>query len=261
MQPLKILTYGEPGVGKTTLLASGLDDERLVPGLIFDFEGGTLSIASKIRYVTLEDFRNDKGFVPSPLDCLRVTAWDDFATVRTLLQHGRLPYRFLGIDSLSEINYLALQEVSGAGEFETPDLQDYLKTSTALKSLVRAFRDLPQHLVFVCGTQTKTNPRTRLDHKLPNLVGKLAYEVCGLVDIVGLLETYTEQVRDDAGNTEDVMHRELITYPSDHWVAKDRTEGGLLGGSMQDPTLTAILNLIEPPKAEPLKAEATKKGK
>lgn len=242
---IKLLVYGEPGVGKTTLLASGADDERLWPGLLLDFEGGTLAIRSKVRQVAIEDLVADE-IEPEEerLDVVRITEWDDFQAIyEYLVAADPFPYQLVGIDSLSEVNVLCLDDVvleaarkSASHAEDVVELQDYGKNSIRMKRLVRGFRDLPCHVAFTAGVQTSTNPKTKLQQTQPDFTGKLVWQIAGLVDIVGLL------TREPA---EDEVHRILQTAPTDSWVAKDRSEGGMLGGEMVNPTLPKILDALE----------------
>ena len=52
---IKALWYAPPGHGKTTLLGTAVNDERVSPMLLLEFEGGTRSIQSKIRKIKLEE--------------------------------------------------------------------------------------------------------------------------------------------------------------------------------------------------------------
>ena len=240
---LKAMVYGAPGVGKTTLLASGHNDPRLWPGVLLDFEGGTLSVRSRIRRVALSDFVRGVEPAPGRIDVIRIESWGDFDKVTQRLWNDDR-YKLVAVDSLTEVNYLCQQYVVGEARKrdrthaeDSVELQDYLRSSNRMRSLIRELRDMPIHTVFAAGLKEDQNPKTKRQQRRPALTGQLGFEVVGLLSIVGLLDTY----ENDQGQTA----RELITYPDDSWIAKDRSEGGLLGDTLHNPTLPKILDLLQ----------------
>ena len=248
--PLRLLVYGQPGVGKTTLIASGVGDPRLTPGLLLDFEGGTLAVRSKAHPITLEQLQDAK-YKPPPdrMDVLSIRSWAELEAAYDHLDEDKHPYQMVGVDSLTEVNYLCLQTIIGESVRDNPrhepdaaEMRDYLKASNRMKTLVRGLRDLDTHCVISCGLAEDTNPRTKLPQSRPSLVGKLVFEVAGLMDIVGFLCT---EEGEDPDTHEALLARLLVTDPSDREVAKDRSEGGMLGGVVDDPTLPKILDLLQ----------------
>ena len=241
--PLKLIVYSPPGHGKTTLLGSAAGDLRLCPMLLIEFEAGTMSIRSKITRLAL----NDLGKIlpeQGQIHVVGIHRWQDFDQVYDFLLRDDQPYRSIGLDSLSEMNYLNLQTVLGDAvvadkkhDEDVLEQRDYLKSATQMRRLVRYFRDLPIHVFMTSGAQQGQDPRTKTQMMMLALTGKLAFEVPGLFDIVG----YLAMVDQEDGTTE----RWLFTQPTGRFDAKDRTEGGLLGEYVADPTLPKILDIIE----------------
>ena len=241
--PLKMLIYSPAGHGKTTLLSTGADDPRLSPMLFLEFEGGTRSIRSKVRLLTLKDLENPPKPVPGKIDVLPIREWADFNAAYAFLAQEKSPYKSVCLDSLSEMNYLNMSEVLEAeiraNPKHDPDIaeqRDYLRSSGQMRKLIRYFRDLPIHVFFSAGAQTLQDPRTKKMELWPQLTGKLAREVPHLVEIVGYLAI---------AETEEGESRVLVVDSTSDVHAKDRTEGGLLGGMVWDPTLPKIMDLVE----------------
>lgn len=224
---------------------------------MLDMEGGASAIRSKANAITAEDL-GKKGFKPSPkdVDVLRVKTWDEFDGLVVTLEEGAW-YKTVVVDSLTEVNYLCLNQIveaaaakSSSRDPDSIELQDYQKLSTRMRRTIRAFRDLEAHVVLVAGVNEREHTQTKLQWRVPDLTGRLVWELPGLIDILGLLETEETPVPADedteaAENGEVRIDRVLYTYPSTDWLAKDRSEGGMLGGVVENPTLPILLDLLE----------------
>ncbi len=241
---LKVLVYSPPGHGKTTLLGTAVGDPRISPMLLLEFEGGTRSIRSKVRKIELADLGKINPSI-DVIDVVQIQQWKDFKIVYEFLDSTPHGYRSLGLDSLSEMNYLnmseALQTALKEDKRRDPDIpeqRDYLRSAGQMRRLVRFFRDLPMHVFFTAGASIQQDPRSRESRAWPALAGKLAFEVPGLVEIVGYLAVV--DLESDSSTTA----RWLFVQPTPKFEAKDRTEGGLLGEYIENPTLPKIFDLV-----------------
>jgi len=241
--PLKMIVYSPPGHGKTTLLGTAAGDPRLSPMLLIEFEGGTRSIRSKVKKISIDQLGKEKPKV-DVIHTVEIRTWGDFDLVYDFLLTADHPYRSIGLDSLSEMNYLNMQTVLlDAGiqdknrDLDIPEQRDYLKSASQMRRLVRYFRDLPMHVFMTSGAQQGQDPRTKTSMMMMSLTGKLVFEIPGLFDVVG----YLAMVDQEDGATE----RWLFTQPTGRFDAKDRTEGGKLGEYIVNPTLPKILDLVE----------------
>ena len=124
---LKILVYGESGVGKTTLARTTPDQ----PGtLIISAEGGLLSLADQtIDYIDI----TAEG---EPMAAL--------ASVYHWLAGGEHTYRWIFIDSISELAEVCL---AGALKANADGRAAYGDLASTMRQWVKAFRDLPMHVV------------------------------------------------------------------------------------------------------------------
>lgn len=246
--PLKIMVYSPPGHGKTTLLGTGAGDKRISPMLILEFEGGTRSIKSKIRKIKLEEL-GEKAPTVEKIDVIQIQKWEDFEVVYDFLESVDHGYKSLGLDSLTEMNYLNMSEALALAlredkkhDPDIPEQRDYLRSAGQMRRLVRFFRDLPMNVFFTAGASTQQDPRTREYKAWPALTGKLTFEIPGLVEVVGYLAVVDLDESADAEDQESTA-RWLFVQPTGKFEAKDRTEGGMLGEYIENPTLPQIFDL------------------
>lgn len=226
---LKLLVYGNSGVGKTRLLASAQQDPRTAPILILDFEGGTTSIAG------------------SSCDVMRITSIEQFEATLNWIRTGEHKYKSIGVDSFSEIHQQVMievmaQRVKGMANAkpsakDQPEQQDYLKALIRMRRYARAFRDLPLHIFMTALAKEEVDPREGRITK-PYFPGAFAEEVGGIMDVMGCL-----QAREGAdGKTE----RALLVAPIDGFRAKFRTPmGNTVPTRIKEPTAGKLLDYKE----------------
>lgn len=237
---LKMLFYSPAGHGKTTLLGTAIGDPRLCPMLFLDFEAGTKSIKSKIKKIDLDDLGEIEPEI-GKAHKVRIKEWEDFNVIYNFLASEEHGYQSVAIDSLTEVNYLNLITIIGKevnlGDHD-PDIayqEDYLRSIAQMRKLIRFFRDLPMHVFFSAGASEFVDARTKKMQYRPGLTGKLTLELPGLVDTIGYLAVIDE---------EDETFRCLFVQPTEKFMAKDRSEGGVLGDEIEDPTLPGLLDTL-----------------
>lgn len=232
---LKMLVYGEAGVGKTTLCASAQAVESMREVLFCNIEGGALAISDPKVYGSLS--------VPDTID------FAGFAQLTELFKllatpQGRGEYKTLVIDSLSELtsyNLDAITSAKGRADEEV-FLEDYGKLTKQMRRTVRMFRDLPMHVLYTCH-DAPTNGKDPNSKVGANLPPKLRKSVEGMVDVVGYY--YHAQVKEGEGDKAKVRDvRNLLVKPTTKFVAKDRSPGQRLGGIVVNPTMQIIMDKI-----------------
>jgi hypothetical protein len=233
MEALKVIVYGQSGAGKTVFLGSTNDCEELQPVLLIDFESGTLSIKSKIHKI--DDIKQEPE--PGKISSIKIKSWADFNPIIDYLYSEFNVYKTVLVDSITEVNTMNLTTVveknmKNAG---MATLQDYGLSGAQMRVLIRELRDLSDEgiNVFISAlAQTTKDEITGAVSTLPSLTGKLAAEIPALFDIVGYLQI------DKDGK------REMLFQTVGRILAKDRTEGGMLGDNMINPTVKKMLELI-----------------
>lgn len=237
-QKIKALFYGMPGVGKTTLLASA--QACLGPGLMFNVEGGILSIASPEVYGAKE--------VPDTID---FDNFKDVVDVFDYLRKGTHEYTWFGIDSLSELAKYNLDYVVDTKKNRKDDqdeddvyLEDYGTMTKKMRRVLRLFRNLPYHVFMTC----HDGPVSKVGSKLgPALTPSLRTSAVGFVDICGYMFTKEEKAEGQEGENLSetmVLNRYLLTSPHPNYIAKDRSPGEKLRGVIKNPTMTEIFRRL-----------------
>lgn len=224
---INMLVYGEAGAGKTHLIGTADDDLLTRPVLIFDVEGG------------LTTLRHKRG-----IDVVSVRSMTDVEKNYNKLYHsiknGTMYYKTVGIDSVTELTDLDMRYIMKAAYEKNPDkvdqdvpsMREWGKARQHMRSIIRAFRDLPCNTIFTAsvGTLQEEGQPTKF---YPGFAGKLRTDIPGFMDIVGYL--YTE-------NDQGVINRRLQVTGSRRVVAKDRTSA--LGDVVENPTVPMLWGMI-----------------
>ena len=202
---LKILVLGESGSGKT-FLASTIKEKTL----IISAEAGLLTLADfNIDVIDITVDENDK-IIPKEKRYLELRKVYQLLLTKEYLEN----YSWIYLDSLTEVSQLLVDELQTL----IPDRKDSLvlwgEYSKRMRSLVKAFRDLPYNFVatgLVKVTQDELNRRfIGLD-----VAGKISGTIARDFDEVFYLST---QQKEDNN-----IERIVVTFKTDQNMAKDRS--------------------------------------
>jgi len=258
-----MLVYGPYGVGKSTLAGSSVDVTGMRDVLMVDAESGDLVLQDNPRIVAADEIEHVR--VSNFLQVARVQEFlkahcvrrdrndvDGMRAVEAMLK-GVAPadikeprrFRTVIVDSLSEIEaycmygLLKINEgellTGAADEIDVARFDEFRKNNMMIQVLVRAFRDLPMHVLFVCAQQYTQDELKRF-HYGPQMTGKLSAQIQGFVDIVGFLRSGTV---DETGNAP----RRLFVQPIERFDAKNR-RASFSGSHFDDPTMTTIMKSV-----------------
>ena len=205
---VKTLVYGAAGTGKTTLIA-GMPNP-----LILSAESGLLSLqGSDLQYLE----------VNSVSDLKEAYKW-------LVASEEAKKFESVCLDSISEIAEVCL----GEQQATTKDgRQVYGQLGTVMGEVIRAFRDLPLHVLLIAKLDKGTDELGRITYS-PGMPGqKLSQSLPYFFDEVLAL-------RIDK-NAEGLVRRELLCQPDSLWLAKDRS--GRLD-RLEPPDLGALIRKI-----------------
>src|SRR5690606_4881481 len=104
--------------------------------------------------------------------------------------------------------------------------------------LVRRFRDLDIHALFVCGVDETEDAKKR-KYFAPMLPGKLSKDVQGLVDVVG----YLQKVPLEGGKVTRRLFLEGGNYGGVNIAAKHRFGENLKSTFLDNPTMQTLYDL------------------
>jgi len=97
------------------------------------------------------------------------------------------------LDSLTEIEAYCFNQLLGITDTtrldedpESAEWTEYKKNHTMMLRVVRAFRDLPMHVIFTASEQFQQDENKRYKFS-PDLTGKLSKKIQGFMDMVGYL--------------------------------------------------------------------------
>ena len=230
---MNIFIYGEPGSGKTFFLGTADDDERLRPALIFDVEGGMMTLRDKpgidvIKVRSMQEVEDKYNKLYHSIDISDP-------------EHPSLYYKTVGIDSLTELADIDMRKVMKDAynrkpetvEIDVPSPREWGIVRNHIRLITRAFKDLPCHVVFTGGLG-EDRKEGQPDKYRPAFAGKLVREVPGFADVVGFYR---------ARNRGGEITRSLQVTGTDRVLAKDRTK--VLGLSVENPTLSSLWDTVE----------------
>lgn len=227
---INFLVYGEAGAGKTYLAGTAEDDPRTSPVLFCDVEGGVTTIRHR-----------------TALDVVPIRTIDQLQNLHNDLYRsiadGKMYYKTVVIDSLTELTDLDMKTIMRQAynanpdkvDMDVPSPREWGKTRNHMRSIVRAFKDLPCHVIFTAG-QGIQSEEGRPPKYHPGLSGKLRHEIPGFVDIVGYLTS-------EVNNSTLEKTRKIQFTGTNRVVAKDRTAA--LGDILENTTIPAMWDLIQ----------------
>jgi len=235
---LKILVYGKSGVGKTVFSSTAPKP------LFINADRSLLSVADK--KVDAIDLNNFLG--------MNEIFW--------YLQSGKHPYKTVVLDGFGEIQKKSmdtiLRNVVKAKPSRDPDIpskNDWGKNTEQLRKVVRAFRDLPMHVIFTCLERVEKDENDIIESVSPAVTPRLGDDLESSVDIIGYLfvQSVSKGSTEKGSETEKKVVRRLLVQPFGKFLAKDRS--GTLGDVIDEPTFPKILDLVIKGKKQKTKEE------
>jgi hypothetical protein len=263
---IKMLIYGDFGVGKTTFSGGAQDVKEMQNVINIDAEGGDKVLAQRgdVDVARINRFRQ----LSDIYEFLRAHCLFRDTNNIEMLKKSEAYYRDVDpkeikkpkiyntvmIDSLTEVQRYCMYDLLGIDiektkiDYipETPVYQDWGRNSERIRLLVRKFRDLPMHVILVCSRQYDKDELNRYMYA-PQMPGKLANEIQGFMDHVGYMTMETNKETKE-------INRYLMLQPGITYQAKNRfsnfREVYLVNPVMRDIYDLEVLNKSVPTSKE-----------
>ena len=259
-----IMVYGDSGIGKTVFAGS---DDKVLFIAPEDKSGGLLS-AQRFG---------------SKADRWPVESWNDlleaYEYVYEQIELGEFPYKWLAIDSLTEMQAMAMQHTLAMAvedrpthDPDIPEIQDWQKYYIIFEKMIRAFNDLDVNVLYTA-LERKVENAEGEDFYVPDIQGKdylLAMKVASLMTSFGHMRIVLVPQKDSEGKDTGKKIRTRRISWQDTGVSRGKDRTRTLTPYTDNKTLKQIRELIEgwtppepkktPAKKAPAKAAPAKKA-
>lgn len=230
-EALSILVHGPAGAGKTTFCSTGP-----APRLLIDAERASRFIQQ--RKIKWDPMREAPPIYDGSWDMavVKTRNWETAQKTLEYLKSGNHPFRTVIIDSISEMQVKAMEQINGRNQMQT---QHWGKLLQNMGSFLRDCRDLleedysPLQVMALISTSKDYDGTFK-----PYLQGSISSQVPYLFDITGYL--YVNQVTSNTGEISE--NRFLFTGHHPQYEAKNRVPG--LPPTIENPNLGTIFNTI-----------------
>lgn len=238
---MNILIYGDPGSGKTHLAGTAQDVPQMADVHVFNIDGGIMTLASRgnihaTDIHSADDLEHELFRLVNKdpkYEHTKTVVIDNITELQTLVLEGITSKEFANRRKKDK-NY-SIDEVY---------LEDYGVSGKRLARILRGFRDLPMHVIYIAHKKDKMRKGTNvLEESKPNLTEKLCTAVMGYMDFVWYLYTADEQVGNEETGYRTETHRYLLTQPMNNFAAKTRGSefAQRIGPIIRDPNMVDIM--------------------
>lgn len=238
---MNILIYGDPGSGKTHLAGTAQDVAQMADVHVFNIDGGIMTLANRgdihaTDIHTADDLENE---------LFRIVNKDPkYAKTKTVVIDNITELQTLVLEGITTKEFANRRKKDKNYSIDEVYLEDYGVSGKRLARILRGFRDLPMHVIYIAHKKDKMRKGTNvLEESKPNLTEKLCTAVMGYMDFVWYLYTADEQVGSEEQGYWTETHRYLLTQPMNNYTAKTRGAdfAQRIGPVIKDPNMVDIM--------------------